>query len=76
MRLQKLVNDFRDRGSDKFHRRYADDLDSSRSIFCTEQLVAQPDTAPYTREIGYPRCPASDAEKALTLSGTLARNIE
>ncbi|OAX34983.1 hypothetical protein K503DRAFT_868567, partial [Rhizopogon vinicolor AM-OR11-026] len=47
-RLQKLVNDFRDRGSNRFHRKYADDLDSSRIVFCTEQLAAQPDTAPYT----------------------------
>ncbi|KAG0697961.1 hypothetical protein DFH29DRAFT_810975 [Suillus ampliporus] len=50
-RLQQLINDFRDRGSTKFHRNYANDLDKSRSIFSEEKLVALPDSAPYTMEV-------------------------
>ncbi|KAG1739525.1 hypothetical protein EDB19DRAFT_2025088 [Suillus lakei] len=49
-RLQQLINDFRDRGSNKFRRNYANDLDQSRLIFCEEKLVALPDSAPYTME--------------------------
>jgi hypothetical protein len=49
--LQKLINDFRDRGSNNFHRKYADDLDRSRSVFCEEKLAAPPDTTPYTMEV-------------------------
>ncbi|KAG1750341.1 uncharacterized protein EDB91DRAFT_1303212 [Suillus paluster] len=50
-RLQKLINDFRDRGSNKFHHNYANDLERSRSIFCEEKLVAPPDPTAYTTEI-------------------------
>ncbi|KAG1810865.1 uncharacterized protein BJ212DRAFT_1484001 [Suillus subaureus] len=50
-RLQQLINNFRDRGSNKFRRNYANDLDRSRSMFCEEKLVALPDSAPYTTEI-------------------------
>jgi hypothetical protein len=51
VRLQKLVDDFRDRGCNKFHHKYADDLDRSRSIFCEEELAAPLDTIPYTMEV-------------------------
>ncbi|KAG1816742.1 uncharacterized protein BJ212DRAFT_1576933 [Suillus subaureus] len=50
-RLQQLINDFRARGSDKFCRKYADDLDQSRSIYCDEKIVALPDFTPYTMEL-------------------------
>ncbi|KAG1816740.1 uncharacterized protein BJ212DRAFT_1480599 [Suillus subaureus] len=50
-RLQQLINDFRARGSDKFCRKYADDLDQSRSIYCDEKIVALPDSTPYTMEL-------------------------
>ncbi|KAG1837163.1 hypothetical protein DFJ58DRAFT_863227 [Suillus subalutaceus] len=50
-RLQQLINDFRDRGSNKFRRNYANDLDRSRSVFCEEKPVALPDSAPYTTEV-------------------------
>jgi hypothetical protein len=50
-RLQKLVNDFRDQGSNRFHRTYADDLDQSRLIFCEEKITASLDTTPYGMEI-------------------------
>ncbi|KAG1750383.1 uncharacterized protein EDB91DRAFT_1046110 [Suillus paluster] len=49
-RLQQLVNTFHDRGSNKFRRNYANDLDQSRSIFCEEKLVAPPDSSPDTTE--------------------------
>jgi hypothetical protein len=49
-RLQQLINDFRTRGSDSFRRKYADDLDRSRSIYCDEKMVALPDSTPYTME--------------------------
>jgi hypothetical protein len=49
--LQKLVNDFRDQGSNRFHRTYADDLDQSRLIFCEEKITASLDTTPYGMEI-------------------------
>ncbi|KAG0697966.1 hypothetical protein DFH29DRAFT_1082058 [Suillus ampliporus] len=47
-KLQQLIHDFRDRGSNKFHHNYANDLDQSRSIFCEEKLVTLPDSTPYT----------------------------
>ncbi|KAG2038864.1 hypothetical protein BDR03DRAFT_953798 [Suillus americanus] len=50
-RLQQLIDDFRDRGSNKFRRNYANDLDRSRSILCEEKLVASPDSTPYTMEV-------------------------
>ncbi|KAG2341478.1 hypothetical protein BDR05DRAFT_1001591 [Suillus weaverae] len=50
-RLQQLINDFRDRGSNKFRRNYANDLDRSRLMFCKEKLAALPDSAPYTTEV-------------------------
>ncbi|KAG1849516.1 hypothetical protein F4604DRAFT_1971218 [Suillus subluteus] len=50
-RLQQLINDFRAPGSDKFRRKYADDLDRSRSIYCDEKMVALPDSTPYTIEL-------------------------
>ncbi|KAG0694113.1 hypothetical protein DFH29DRAFT_1035335, partial [Suillus ampliporus] len=50
-RLQQLIDAFRDRGSTKFHRNYANDLDQSRSIFCEEKFVALPDPTPYTTEV-------------------------
>lgn len=50
-RLQELVGGFRDRGINKFHLKYADDLDRSRSIFCEEKLAASQDTTPYTVEV-------------------------
>ncbi|KAG1853154.1 hypothetical protein DFJ58DRAFT_883928 [Suillus subalutaceus] len=50
-RLQKLINDFRARGSTKFHENYANDLDRSRSILCEERLVASPDPTAYTMEV-------------------------
>jgi hypothetical protein len=50
-RLQKLVNDFRDRGSNNFHRKYADDLDRSRSILCQETPSAPPDPTAYAMEV-------------------------
>ncbi|KAG1750324.1 uncharacterized protein EDB91DRAFT_1234945 [Suillus paluster] len=50
-RLQQLIHDFRDRGSNKFHRKYADDLDQSRLIFCEEKIAPQPDSTPYTMEV-------------------------
>ncbi|KAG1812365.1 hypothetical protein EV424DRAFT_1491608 [Suillus variegatus] len=49
--LQQLINDFRARGSDKFRRKYADDLDQSRSIYCDEKIIAPPDSTPYTMEL-------------------------
>ncbi|KAG0701816.1 hypothetical protein DFH29DRAFT_541007 [Suillus ampliporus] len=49
-RLQQLIDDFRERGSDKFRRNYANDLDKSRSNFCEEKPVAPPDSSPYTTE--------------------------
>ncbi|KAG2119627.1 uncharacterized protein F5147DRAFT_795623 [Suillus discolor] len=49
--LQQLINDFRTRGSDKFCRKYADDLYKSRSIYCHEEIVAPPDSTPYTMEL-------------------------
>jgi hypothetical protein len=49
-RLQELVNNFRDRGSIKFHRKYANDLEDSRSIFCKEKLAAPPNTASYVTD--------------------------
>ncbi|KAG2137479.1 hypothetical protein DEU56DRAFT_945983 [Suillus clintonianus] len=50
-RLQQLINDFRARGNDKFRCKYADDLGKSRKIYCEENIVAQPDSAPYTMEV-------------------------
>ncbi|KAG2140210.1 uncharacterized protein EDB93DRAFT_1161923 [Suillus bovinus] len=50
VRLQKLISDFRDKGSNRFRRNYADDLDQSRLMFCEEKIVALPDPAPYTTE--------------------------
>ncbi|KAG2112536.1 uncharacterized protein F5147DRAFT_791070, partial [Suillus discolor] len=50
-RLQQLINDFRARGSDKFHHKYANDLDRSRLIYCDEKIVAPPDSTPYTMEL-------------------------
>ncbi|KAG1735376.1 hypothetical protein EDB19DRAFT_1638507 [Suillus lakei] len=50
-RLQQLINNFRARGSDKFRRKYADDLNQSRSIYCDEKIVAPPDSTPYTIEL-------------------------
>ncbi|KAG2133788.1 uncharacterized protein EDB93DRAFT_1232709 [Suillus bovinus] len=50
-RLQQLIDDFRARGSDKFRRKYANDLDQSRSIYCDEKIVALPDSTPYTMEL-------------------------
>ncbi|KAG1853151.1 hypothetical protein DFJ58DRAFT_883919 [Suillus subalutaceus] len=50
-RLQQLINNFRARGSDKFRRKYADDLDQSRSIYYDEKMVALPDSTPYTMEL-------------------------
>ncbi|KAG1894556.1 uncharacterized protein F5891DRAFT_1152294 [Suillus fuscotomentosus] len=50
-RLQRLINDFRAQGSDKFRRKYADDLDQSMSIYCDEKIVAPPDSTPYTMEL-------------------------
>ncbi|KAG2039110.1 hypothetical protein BDR03DRAFT_1009308 [Suillus americanus] len=50
-RLQQLINNFRARGSDNFRRKYADDLDQSRSIYCDEKMVALPDSTPYTMEL-------------------------
>ncbi|KAG2337797.1 hypothetical protein BDR05DRAFT_894660 [Suillus weaverae] len=50
-RLQQLINDFRARGNDKFRRKYADDLDQSRSVYCDEKIVALPDSTPYTTEL-------------------------
>ncbi|KAG0693269.1 hypothetical protein DFH29DRAFT_985528 [Suillus ampliporus] len=50
-RLQRLIHDFRDGGSDKFCRKYANDLDQSRSIFCEETLAAPPDSTPYTSQV-------------------------
>ncbi|KAG1873394.1 hypothetical protein C8R48DRAFT_769831 [Suillus tomentosus] len=50
-RLQKLINDFRARGSHKFHHKYADDLDRSRLIYSDERIVALPDSMPYTMEL-------------------------
>ncbi|KAG1853153.1 hypothetical protein DFJ58DRAFT_396412 [Suillus subalutaceus] len=50
-KLQQLINDFRASGSDKFRRKYADDLDRSRSIYCDEKTVALPDSTPYTIEL-------------------------
>ncbi|KAG2357480.1 hypothetical protein BDR07DRAFT_1490680 [Suillus spraguei] len=50
--LQQLINGFRARrGSDEFRRKYADDLDQSRSIYCDEKVVALPDSTPYTMEL-------------------------
>ena len=50
-RLQNLINNFRDRGSNKFLRNYANDLDRSRLIFCEEKLAAPPDLTAYTTEV-------------------------
>ncbi|KIK32258.1 hypothetical protein CY34DRAFT_165237, partial [Suillus luteus UH-Slu-Lm8-n1] len=50
-RLQQLITDFRARGSDKFRRKYADDLDQSKSIYCDEKIAATPDSTPYTMEL-------------------------
>ncbi|KAG1761304.1 hypothetical protein EDD22DRAFT_985840 [Suillus occidentalis] len=50
-RLQQLITDFRARGSDKFRRKYADDLDQSKSIYCNEKIAATPDSTPYTMEV-------------------------
>ncbi|KAG1805262.1 hypothetical protein EV424DRAFT_1579634 [Suillus variegatus] len=50
-RLQQLINDFRARGSHKFHHKYANDLDRSRLIYCNEKIVTLPDSTPYTMEI-------------------------
>ncbi|KAG1835973.1 hypothetical protein DFJ58DRAFT_192086 [Suillus subalutaceus] len=50
-RLQQLISDFHGRGSNKFCRNYANDLDRSRSVFCKEKFVALPDSAPYTTEV-------------------------
>ncbi|KAG1750381.1 uncharacterized protein EDB91DRAFT_686470 [Suillus paluster] len=50
-RLQELIKNFRDGGSDKFRHKYANDLDQSRSNFCGEKLVTPPDSAPYTTEV-------------------------
>ncbi|KAG2757812.1 hypothetical protein P692DRAFT_20789290 [Suillus brevipes Sb2] len=50
-RLQQLITDFRARGSDKFHHKYADDLDQSKSIYCDEKMVDTPDSTPYTMEV-------------------------
>jgi len=50
-RLQQLINDFRNRGSNKFRNNYADVLDRSRSTFCKEKLVSSPDSAPYTTKV-------------------------
>ncbi|KAJ8593620.1 hypothetical protein M405DRAFT_839099 [Rhizopogon salebrosus TDB-379] len=41
-RLQKLINNFRDRGSNNFHRKYADDLDRSSRDGTVEPLVSSP----------------------------------
>ncbi|KAG0706484.1 hypothetical protein DFH29DRAFT_995866 [Suillus ampliporus] len=51
MRLQQLINNFREQGSDKFRRNYANDLDQSRSMFCEDKVVAPPDSMPYTAEL-------------------------
>ncbi|KAG2337794.1 hypothetical protein BDR05DRAFT_740578 [Suillus weaverae] len=50
-RLQKLINDFRARGSTNFHEKYANDLDRSRSILCEEKLNAPPDPTAYTMDV-------------------------
>ncbi|KAG1740596.1 hypothetical protein EDB19DRAFT_1895295 [Suillus lakei] len=50
-RLQQLINNFRARGNDTFRRKYADDLDQSRSIYCDEKIVAPPDPTAYTMEV-------------------------
>ncbi|KAG1750378.1 uncharacterized protein EDB91DRAFT_1303342 [Suillus paluster] len=50
-RLQLLINDFRDRGSNKFRRDYANHLDQSRSIFCEETSIFPPDSMPYTTDV-------------------------
>jgi hypothetical protein len=50
-RLKELITDFRARGSDKFRRKYADDLDQSKSIYCDEKIVTTPDSTPYTMEL-------------------------
>ncbi|KAG1750373.1 uncharacterized protein EDB91DRAFT_1243950 [Suillus paluster] len=50
-RLQKLISDFRDQGSNKFYHNYADDLERSRSFFCEEKLVAPPDPTAYTTDV-------------------------
>ncbi|KAG1894568.1 uncharacterized protein F5891DRAFT_1255076 [Suillus fuscotomentosus] len=49
--LRQLIDDFRTRGSDKFHCKYADDLYKSMSIYCHEDIVAPPDSTPYTMEL-------------------------
>ncbi|KAG2137491.1 hypothetical protein DEU56DRAFT_946063 [Suillus clintonianus] len=50
-RLQQLIDGFRDRGRNNFFRKYADDLDQSRSMFCEEKLVVLPDATAYTVEL-------------------------
>ncbi|KAG2366240.1 hypothetical protein BDR07DRAFT_1480293 [Suillus spraguei] len=50
-KLQQLIKDFGDQGSNKFRRNYADDLDRSRSTFCKEKPVVLPNLAPYTKEV-------------------------
>ncbi|KAG1894551.1 uncharacterized protein F5891DRAFT_714827 [Suillus fuscotomentosus] len=49
--LRQLIDDFRAQGADKFRRKYADDLDQSRSIYCDEKIVNSPDSTPYTMEL-------------------------
>ncbi|KAG2138280.1 hypothetical protein DEU56DRAFT_886916 [Suillus clintonianus] len=50
-RLQQLIDDFRARGSNRFHQNYANDLDQSTSILCEEKLVIPPDHTVYTTEV-------------------------
>ncbi|KAG2136632.1 hypothetical protein DEU56DRAFT_980804 [Suillus clintonianus] len=50
-RLQQLIDDFRVRGNDQFRRKYANDLEDSKSIYCEEKIATQPDSAPYTMKV-------------------------
>ncbi|KAG1773378.1 hypothetical protein EV702DRAFT_577072 [Suillus placidus] len=51
IRLQQLIEDFRDRGRNNFLRNYANDLEQSRSIFCKENDIVLPDSTLYTAEL-------------------------
>jgi len=52
-RLQKLVINFRDRGSNKFHHKYADDLNISTMAFCTENVSVPLDPVLYITDTDF-----------------------